>query len=215
MTRIDPHEYTIRKRPIRVTVAGTASRPPGRGKTWTVEAGHDGYFRAEGLTEVAAAQDLADRLQAMLAGYRPPLVLTFRGHTAVLSLDLPGEEGVAVETTIACPDGRIHMSQSRVDNWDQAVDATRSSLAHLSTDWHDDGSVHAGAAFLAKNKTRGARDLFEYAAWQRAAKAAMDAGEDDWHRWATDHASEFAVPATGTDVAPAPPLTSQHAMIRA
>ncbi|MEV8504518.1 hypothetical protein AB0368_06755 [Actinoplanes sp. NPDC051475] len=39
----------------------------------------------------------------------------------------------------------------------------------------------------------GPDELYHYAAWQRAARAAMNAGRDDWHEWAWEHHAQFAV----------------------
>jgi hypothetical protein len=77
----------------------------------------------------------------------------------------------------------------------------RNDLAHRTTDWHDNESVHAGAAFVAGRDRFGNEqrdEFYRYAAWQRAARHAMDNGITDWHGWASDHTAEFAltVPAT-------------------
>jgi hypothetical protein len=75
----------------------------------------------------------------------------------------------------------------------------------LSTDWHDDGSVQEAAAYLDRGPTvagdgYGPDELYRYAAWQRAARSAMDAGRDDWHEWASQHEAEFTVSRpTGAD----------------
>src|SRR5262245_61703907 len=75
-------DYTIRDRTVRVELDVTATRPPGRGRTWTVEGGH---WRAEGVTEKDALGALAAGLREFLARYGPPRVLAFRGYVAVVS----------------------------------------------------------------------------------------------------------------------------------
>jgi hypothetical protein len=100
---------------------------------------------------------------------------------------------------IVTPDGRVHYSGYAADSWEQAEASARHSLAQLSTDWHDDGSVQQAAAYLDHGRTvpgdpYGPDELYRYASWQRAARAAMDAGRDDWHEWATAHETEFTVP---------------------
>ncbi|WP_433716989.1 hypothetical protein ACQP2U_42405 (plasmid) [Nocardia sp. CA-084685] len=81
-------EYTNKSRTLRVAVNATATRPPGRGRLWTVTAGEDDRWRVEARSEKAAADLLATNLQAFVAAYRPPQVLSFRGHVAVLSIDI-------------------------------------------------------------------------------------------------------------------------------
>ena len=65
-------------------------------------------------------------------------------------------------------------------------------------DWHDDSSVHEAAAYIGRRRAPtdgwcGSDDLYEYAAWQRAAQTAINDGRDDWHDWAGRHATEFAI----------------------
>ena len=83
-------------------------------------------------------------------------------------------------------------------SWAQAEADTRNNLAHRSTDWNDDSSVHEAAAYVARGPRgdglAGPEQLYDYAAWQRAAKAAMDEGRPDWHEWASAHQREFVVP---------------------
>lgn len=99
------------------------------------------------------------------------------------------------------PDGGVDWAAFRAANWDEAEAQVRHDLAHRSTDWHDDDSVHEAAAYLHHGPTLaddrcGPDALYRYAAWQRAARAAMDAGRDDWHEWASAHEKEFAIPRT-------------------
>ena len=197
-------DYTIHHRDVRVRLAATATRPPGRGRTWTVEAGH---WHAEGATETAATAALAERLQQFLTQYQDPKVLSFRGFIAVLTLDLGDDyRPVSWHDHLIHPNGRGIVSSSfTADGWDDAQARTRYNLAQLSTDWHDDSSVHEAAAYLDDRRgvagsEYGPAELYRYAAWQRAAAAAMAAGRDDWHQWAHEHQAQFAVPpSTETD----------------
>jgi hypothetical protein len=196
-------DYTIHHRGVRVQLDATATRPPGRGRTWTVESG---YWRAEGATEKAAVDVLVARLRGFLTEYRQPTVLAFRGYTAVVTLDLgDGDHRVSWIQRIVAPEGRIHYSGHAADSWEQVEAYARHSLARLSTDWHDNASVQEAAAYLDRGPTAtgdeyGPDELYRYAAWQRAARAAMDAGRDDWHEWASQHRAEFTVPRpTGAD----------------
>lgn len=77
------------------------------------------------------------------------------------------------------PDG--HVSASTIydtANWDDAEAQTRFDLVRRTTDWYDDESVHRAAAYLSKRGTArgdsqyGPDELYRYAAWQRAARAA-------------------------------------------
>jgi hypothetical protein len=176
------HDYTVRQRGIRIPVEATASRPPGRGRTWTVEVG---YWRADATTEKAAVDILAARLRDFLTCYRQPTVLSFRGYTAVVMLELgDAEHAVSWTQRVVTPNGHVQYSGHAADSWEQAEAYARHSLAQLSTDWHDDGSVQQAAAYLDHGRTvpgdpYGLDALYRYAAWQRAARAAMDAGRDD------------------------------------
>jgi len=81
--------------------------------------------------------------------------------------------------------------------WSDAEAAAQHDLAHRSTDWHDD-SVHTAAAYLAAGPAApgspyGPDELYDYAAFQRAARVALATGREDWHEWSTAHQHEFAV----------------------
>jgi hypothetical protein len=201
---IDTQEYTTRQQPVRVVIDATTTRPPGHRRTWTAEAGR---WHADGTTEKAATTALAANLKTFLDTYRPPTVLAFRGYVAVLSVDLGdgSTDRPSWEERVVHPDGHISTSFGGAESWDEAEAGARCRLAHMATDWHDDASVHAGAAYL-RGADRigygqyGPAEFLRYAAWQRAAKAAMDAGRDDWHRWAGEHATQFAVPDQPADV---------------
>ncbi|WP_433716991.1 hypothetical protein ACQP2U_42410 (plasmid) [Nocardia sp. CA-084685] len=93
---------------------------------------------------------------------------------------------------------RTSISFLSANDWDQAEALTRSDLAHLSTDWHVDASVHEAAAYVTGNRRSRENDsvadtIYRYAAWQRAAKAATDSGRSDWHEWATRHAAQYDI----------------------
>jgi hypothetical protein len=190
------NEFTHRDRAVRVRLDATASRPPGRRRDWTVEAG---YWRAAAPTEKAAADALTTRLHQFLTHYEPARLLTFRGYTAVVELDLGAEDGsLCWRRRVITPDGRVSLSGFGAASWAEAEADTRTSLAHQSTDWHDDASVQDAAAYLDRGPRgdgrAGPEELYDYAAWQRAAKAATDDGRPDWHEWASAHRREFAVP---------------------
>lgn len=197
---MDRYEWTRRERPIRVALSTTVTRPPGRTGCWTVEAGQ--HWRADGSTEKAGADRLAGLLGNFLVQYEPPKVLTFRGYTAVLSLSLgDSDNAVTWSEQIIDPQGNMSTSSPAGKSWDEVLQSARHHLAHRSTDWHDDTSVQYGAAFLDAGQPRGQRrygpeDFYEYASWQRAAKAAIEAGRADYHSWAGrhEHDPEFAVP---------------------
>ncbi len=194
-------DSVVRERVVRLVVTAIASRPAGRGQSWTVEAGH---WRAEGRTEKDAVDRLAGNLTAFLAVYRPPVIVTFRGYTAVVSLacgDFDGGNPVIWQQRTAYPDGSVTWGRgTSTSGWEEAEAGARYDLAHRSTDWHDDASVHEAAVFLEGGERFddgrfGPDEIYKYAAFQRAAKVAMAAGRgDDWHDWATEHRAEFAVP---------------------
>jgi hypothetical protein len=200
-------DCTITDQRVRVGLDATATRPPGRRRSWTVEVGH---WRAEATSRRGTTDALAERLAVFLVRYQEPEVLTFRGYTAVVWLDLGDDyNAVTWRLRLIRPDGRISCSGFRAEDWDEAQAQARSSLAHGSTDWHDDHSVQEAAAYLDARPTPagspyGSNELYRYAAWQRAAQAAMQAGRDDWHDWASSHAKEFAVPRVdGSSASPA------------
>lgn len=190
-------DYTIHERPVRIRLDAKASRPPGRGRAWTVEAGR---WSASASTEKAAADALTAGLGQFIRHYQPPKLLTFRGYTAIVELDLGGDNGsLNWHWRTVSPDGRECLGYSGAASWAEAEAEARHSLARQSTDWHDDASVHGAAAYLdhygcGGDDRYGSDELYRYASWQRAAKAAMDAGREDWHEWASAHAKEFAVP---------------------
>ncbi|WP_043738367.1 hypothetical protein [Nocardia asiatica] len=197
-----PTEFTRKSHTLRVPLEANATRLPGRGRPWTVTAGKNDYWHAEAASERAAKDLLTTRLQAFLAVYHAPKVLSFQGHIAVVSVEMSNdsENSPSWREEIIRPDTRQNVtSYFSASDWDEAEAHTRHTLAHLSTDWHDDTSVHNAAAYVTgdwrvRDGEFGAERLYSYAAWQRAAKAAIDSGRSDWHQWATEHAAQYAIP---------------------
>lgn len=188
----------IRRRTVRVPVEVTMVRPARRGGEWTAEAGQ---FRAEGATEKAAADALVTGLQALLRVYREPQVITFRGYVAVISPGLGDyRDPIVWHTQVVKPSGSsFYSSGTTAGGWEEAKADARCTIAHATTDWHDDDSVHEAARFLEGGERfdsgqYGPDELYRYAAWQRAAKHASDEGMPDLHEWATRHRNEFRVP---------------------
>jgi hypothetical protein len=193
------NEATTRIRAVRVSLAATLTRPAGRRRQWTAELGETPSWTATGTTEKAAADALAASVSAFVAEYRPPVVITFAGRAAVVSLDTDGEGAVHWQVEIIRQDGSKMVSNTSAGNWTVAEAYARSWLAHDATDWLDDASVHAAAKFVAgdglfKGGEYGPEELLRYAAWQRAARHAIDTGVEDFHSWAGEHEREFAVP---------------------
>lgn len=194
------YEYTRHEKTIRPVLSATATRPPGPGRTWTVEVGQ--HWRADGKTEKAAGDLLAGLIGNFLLQYERPRIITFRGHTTVLALSVGDSDNpVTWEQQTITPDGRVSYTDTGGGSWDEVVAVARYHLAGRTADWFDDTSVQEAAAFVAdgrrfRNGQYGPDELYQYAAWQRAAKAAMDAGRDDWHEWATHNANDpqFTVP---------------------
>jgi hypothetical protein len=192
---MDVNEWTHNKSTARVPV--NTSRRPGRKPHWTAQVGH--WF-ADATTEREAAARLAQGIATLAETFNAPRIFTFKGHAAVVTAAFNGyqAESPSWSVQVIRPDGHVGYSMSggtRVE-----VEAsTRRNLAHLVTDWHDDASVHEGAAYLKDQGAvdygqHGPEEFYRYAAWQRAARAAMDVGEPDFHAWATEHAHEFVVP---------------------
>jgi hypothetical protein len=193
-------DYTTRERPVRIRLDATASRPPGRGRDWTVDFG---YWGASARTEKDAADALAARLHQFLRHYDPPRILAFRGHIAVVELDLGHtEQSLSWRRRTVNPDGGVNLTGFTAADWDEAEAEARASLAWATTDWHDDASVHDAAAYLdggpRSDDRYGSAELYRYAAWKRAAKVAIESGEEDFHTWASTHREEFAVPRPAT-----------------
>lgn len=190
-------DHTVRECNVRILLGATASRPPGHRRTWTVEVGS---WRADGPTEKVAAGALSERLRVFLTQYEEPRVLSFRGHTAVVSLALGDDHRAATWLQrIVSPDGHTALTSFGAANWDEAEACARHDLVHRCTDWHDDDSVHEAAASLHRSAQLadgryGPDELYRYAGWQRAARAAIKAGREDWHEWATEHARSFMIP---------------------
>ncbi|RSM47984.1 hypothetical protein DMB66_47190 [Actinoplanes sp. ATCC 53533] len=188
-------DQIVRDCAVRVRLGATVFRPAGRRQRWRIEAGP---WRADGASEKAATDALADGLQKFLTHYRTPTVLSFRGFTAVLSLDLAdGDQTMVWTERVVDPGGLVSYSGVGADSWEQVEARARCNLAQRSTDWFDDSSVHEAAAYLTvspgPDDWSGPDALYRYAAWQRAAQAAMAAGRDNWHEWATEHWAQFAV----------------------
>lgn len=192
-------EQIARDCTVRIRLGATAARPGGRHQRWTVEAGH---WRADGASEKMAVDALAVGLRDFLSHYRTPVIVSFRGYTAVLSLELgDGDRAMAWTERVVDPDGGVSYSGVTADSWEQVESRARYNLAQRSTDWFDDNSVHQAAAYLkarpVPNDWSGPAGLYRYAAWQRAARAAMDASRDDWREWASDHWRQFTIAAPG------------------
>lgn len=158
-----------------------------------------GHWRASAPSEKAAADTLATELYRYLTHYKPVRVLTFHGYTAVVELALGDRDGsLSWRRNVITPDGRVNLSSVSAAGWAEAEADARATFAHQSTDWHDDASVHAAADYLERGPhghDRYASDeLYRYAAWQRAARAARNEDRPDWHEWASAHQDEFAVP---------------------
>ncbi len=201
-------EWIRRTVTARVEVPVTVTRPPGRGQEWTATVGTDpvGPVFTTGKTEKATRDALTGQLAAFITRYGAPRIVTYGGHVAVVSIE-PGEERdgrFRVLVQFVTPDGGTggHVDTS-AESWGEALAYARHWLAQRVTDWHDDASVHAGAVFLAGadrygHGQWGPAEFYRYAAWQRAAKHAIDAGMGDgFHEWAGDHWREFIVPGQG------------------
>lgn len=190
-------ERTFRERVIRVPLDVTINPPRYRGGDWIIEAGR---WRIEKPTQKAALDAFVTGLRTFLVEYEPPSVLTFAGHVAIVSPDLSGWVRPLVwRQDIVKPDGRQLPSIISVADRQEAEAHARQALAFHATDWFDDTSVQDGADYLVGGERYGygeygPQQLYDYAAFQRAAKAAMDAGHEDWHDWASRHAAEYAVP---------------------
>lgn len=190
-------EWTTHQRSVKAPFDLTTNRAPGRRQSWTAEAGE---WRATRPTEKGATDAVTAGVSAFVALYRPPVVFTYAGHTAVLSLSTSTTtDDPTWETVIVRPDGTHYSTSRSAGSWDMAEASARYSLAHTATDWHDDASVQAGAAFIAGGERfawgeYGPTALLDYAAWQRAARHAMSEGMTDWHERATRDAGSFAVP---------------------
>ncbi|GIG62946.1 hypothetical protein Lfu02_73180 [Longispora fulva] len=196
-------EAVTRDRTIRLPVPATAHRSAGRQQDWTIESG---AFQATGRTERAAADTLTTTMTSFLTLYQRPAVQVFRGHTAIVSLEPSPDDTPMWSEHVVRPGGSTSHSWFGAESLGEALARTRYNLARASTDWRDDGSVHQAVAFLDRRPQPpsgfGAGDLARYAAWQRAAKAAIDAGVVDWHGWAGEHAKDFTVPAPGAGTWP-------------
>lgn len=195
-------DTTIKNRTLRVPIDATAVRPPGRGRSWTIYAGEVGHqWSAAASTEKAAADHLATGVQNFLNAYRSPEVLHYGGYVAVVSVEPyfgDGDNTPAWRQQVINPDGKVVNHGLSAGDWNEVLASARYDLVQMSTDWHNDASVHAAAEYLSSNRNCPSRpgpdEVYRYASWQRAANAAKDAGRDDLHQWASDHSSEFPVP---------------------
>jgi len=137
-------DQIARDRTVRIQLDATATRPAGRRPRWSVEAGH---WRADGTSEKTAVDALSEGLRDFLTHYRTPTIVSFRGYTAVLSLDLAdGDQAMAWIERVVDPAGRVTYSGVAGDSWEQVEARARYNLAERSTDFHDDSSVHEAVA---------------------------------------------------------------------
>ncbi len=202
-------DYIRRPGTARVTVPTTVTRTPGRRQAWTASAGDSGRhvghtWHADGNTERAATDALADMLGAFLTHYRTPVVQSFRGYVAILSVDVQADGQVGWWQEIVGPNTRStschRHTDSDGDGWAVAEARGWWTLAQVTTAWYDDESVHDGATQLIGNEKLaggqyGPVEFYRYAAWQRAAQHALAQGMGDaFYDWATEHAHEFAIP---------------------
>ena len=125
-------DQIVRDCTIRIRLGATAVRPAGRRQRWTVEAGH---WRADGASEKAAVDALADGLHKFLTHYRTPTIVSFRGYTVVLSLERAGgDQTMAWTARVVDPDGRVSYSGATADRWEQMEARARYNLAQRSTE---------------------------------------------------------------------------------
>ncbi len=203
---MDTNDWTHNATTARINVPARTSRAPGRRARWTAEIGSwRGGWRAEGATEREALTRLTDAFARFITEHREPAIITYAGFVAVISAvpdTDPDSHGTGWREEIVHPDGHRNLCYRTVEDFTAADAAARRTLAHLATDWHNDASVHAGAAFLegcagVEYGQYGPDEFYQYAAWQRAAKAALDSDNpecSDCHRWASDNWHSFEVP---------------------
>ncbi len=194
-------EWTHKTATVRVTLPAHTSRPPGRGATWAAEVGKHDKHRVTGATERAAVTALAEGLAEFITEYRPPVVNSYNGYTSILAIE-PSDGAASWREVIVSPGGIICSSSSCNGGWDRAEARARYGLVQRTTDWVDDESVHAGARYIdagrhARHDTFNADEHYRYAAWQRAAAHAVDAGIPNMHEWATEHQNEFTITRPG------------------
>ncbi len=193
---VNVNDWTHNTTTTRVAIPTNTTRRPGRRSHWTAQVGD---WWAEDSTEQGALKKLAAGIAAFAQAYEPPMVVTYKGHTAVISASFNTDgDGPSWTVQMVGPNGPAGLMMTGGTKVEVNASA-RNSLTQRVTDWHDDTSVHEGAAFLegldgVGHGSYGPGEFYRYAAWQRAAKAAMDAGESDFHTWASEHACEFEVP---------------------
>jgi hypothetical protein len=188
-----------RHRTVRVALDAIIAPPSRRGAEWSARIG-DRWMTSGCTSEKAAVDALSGAVRTFVAGWESPAVLQYRGHVAVV-FPAPGTDG-SVQWCVReiSSEGRGCESSIGAANQREAIAWAKYSLAQRAADWFDDDSVHDAADYLVGNthgeySLGGPDELYGYAAWQRAARAAIDAGSADYHGWATEHAREFAVPA--------------------
>lgn len=136
------------------------------------------------------------QLQTWLDAYTGPTVVTWERHTAVL-VQMPTDntyERISVSEIITGPDasveGGVYRFQSHA-GYQSMEEAKRRALVSMIThnvDHLDDASVFAAFDVLEGRRLREeATELLRRAAWQRAARHAIDAGMQDYHAWACEH----------------------------
>jgi hypothetical protein len=162
-----------------------------------------GAHQAEGTTLTEAKTNLAALVEAALAIDEEPLVLAFGDYVSVSTLHPMGwiERTYERNTATSQLTRRGSCGGRPVPRAEQEA-RVRMSLAQRVTEWENDVSVVAGAAFCVPDHDdvgfcSWCRSCFlSYAAWQRAAAFAIANAETcgtNYHMWAHDHAKEFTV----------------------
>ncbi len=144
----------------------------------------------------AEATARAARYLDALATDHAPIVVTFRGYTMVGWVEPGHSEEVQWSTRTIGPDAGGWCSRAYEGGRFDREARMRYDLAQRTTDQLDDVSVRGGWEFIPASASdswgTSLRDEFlRMAGWQRAARAAMDAGREDWHEWASAHTAEF------------------------
>lgn len=154
-----------------------------------------GPLSAEAATLAAARAARAAQVEAWTARDDDPIVLNYGGRVAVL-VPTPGTEDGWAETRFRQDGSHGSASWSAGTRREAEARARYHLVQSAIEDWSDDDALRAGAAYLLPDDTHereiwGPRELYRYAAWQRAAQHAIEAGRPDFHAWACEHSREF------------------------
>jgi hypothetical protein len=147
-----------------------------RGKEWTAEFG--GYHSVTAASKTEARELAYKTMEEMVAADYRMRVLTYRNLVAMIWRQPAGWHYSIVkadeaENGVLKPGGGCSADWRTIDDVERDV---RRHMAQWATASGDDGTFSDHSAFILNDEDRG--EYLRWLGWQRAVRAALDAGHD-------------------------------------